>query len=157
MTPMFNGYEIKNYKWFLHYTLLIKKAQQQTIPNGIYTETHHIIPKSLGGTNDPINLVKLTARQHFIAHLLLAKSIKSNKMICALHKMIYSNVTQRVTKFTSHIYKFLREEHSKVVRSYSKETVACRVKGTNERYKRIPKIEFDNNKNMYESPILVEK
>ena len=38
-----------------------------------YTETHHILPKSLGGTNDRSNLVQLTAREHFIAHLLLVK------------------------------------------------------------------------------------
>lgn len=31
-----------------------------------YFEKHHILPKSLGGTNDKENLVKLTAREHFI-------------------------------------------------------------------------------------------
>ncbi len=38
-----------------------------------YTEAHHVLPKSLGGTNDRSNLVQLTAREHFIAHLLLVK------------------------------------------------------------------------------------
>jgi hypothetical protein len=29
-------------------------------------ETHHIIPKSFGGTSDNMNVVKLTYREHFI-------------------------------------------------------------------------------------------
>lgn len=38
-----------------------------------YTERHHILPKCLGGTNDKENLVNLSAREHFICHLLLTK------------------------------------------------------------------------------------
>ena len=38
-----------------------------------YFERHHIIPKSCGGDNSETNLVLLTAREHFIAHLLLPK------------------------------------------------------------------------------------
>ena len=38
-----------------------------------YTEIHHIIPKCMGGTDDKSNLVKLTAREHYIAHKLLTK------------------------------------------------------------------------------------
>ena len=39
----------------------------------LYTELHHIVPRCLGGTDEPENLVRLTAREHFIAHRLLAK------------------------------------------------------------------------------------
>lgn len=38
-----------------------------------YVEKHHIIPKSMGGSDDASNIVELTAREHFIAHLLLTK------------------------------------------------------------------------------------
>jgi hypothetical protein len=38
-----------------------------------YTENHHILPKSLGGTDEITNLVRLTAREHFLCHYLLAK------------------------------------------------------------------------------------
>jgi DNA-binding CsgD family transcriptional regulator len=38
-----------------------------------YTERHHIIPKSLGGSNSQSNLVALTAREHYLCHLLLVK------------------------------------------------------------------------------------
>lgn len=37
-----------------------------------YYERHHILPKCLGGTNDEDNLIDLFAREHFIAHKLLA-------------------------------------------------------------------------------------
>lgn len=37
-----------------------------------YHERHHIIPRCLGGTNDENNLIDLFAREHFIAHKLLA-------------------------------------------------------------------------------------
>jgi hypothetical protein len=34
---------------------------------------HHIVPRSLGGTDDSSNLVNLSYRQHFVAHRLLLK------------------------------------------------------------------------------------
>lgn len=55
-----------------HYALLIIKSQSR-IKLDDYLEKHHIIPRHLGGTDNKSNLVKLTAREHFIAHLLLAK------------------------------------------------------------------------------------
>lgn len=36
-------------------------------------EKHHIIPKCLGGNDKPNNLVYLTLKEHFIAHLLLCE------------------------------------------------------------------------------------
>ena len=49
-------------------------------------ESHHIIPRSLGGDNLKENKVSLLPREHFIAHLLLTK------MYCgqALHKMSFA-------------------------------------------------------------------
>lgn len=38
-----------------------------------FFEVHHIIPRCCGGTNDTSNLIKLTFRQHFIAHWMLSK------------------------------------------------------------------------------------
>ncbi|NBU99844.1 MAG: HNH endonuclease [Spirochaetia bacterium] len=59
-----------------------------------YSESHHIIPRSLGGTNDKSNLVKLSAREHFICHLLLVKIHSSGnnhyKMIRAFLMMLVS-------------------------------------------------------------------
>lgn len=43
-----------------------------------YTERHHILPKSLGGSNEQSNLVALTAREHYLCHLLLIKITNGN-------------------------------------------------------------------------------
>ena len=59
--------------------------RKSVVPSG-YAERHHIIPKSLGGDNSTENLVYLTAREHFVAHLILAK-IHGGKMWAALAYM----------------------------------------------------------------------
>ena len=55
-------------KWYAQIT---ERARNRILDT--YTETHHIIPRSLGGTDDINNLVELTAREHFICHWLLTK------------------------------------------------------------------------------------
>ena len=55
-------------RWYFN---IIDKAKTRTISD--YTESHHIVPKSLGGSNQKNNLVQLTAREHFVSHLLLVK------------------------------------------------------------------------------------
>jgi hypothetical protein len=59
-------------KYQHHYDLLIEKAKARIEVYG-YAEKHHIIPKSLGGSNAKSNMVTLTGREHFIAHMLLAR------------------------------------------------------------------------------------
>ena len=54
-----------NYK--KHYDLLILKALNRPSLKKGY-EVHHIKPKSMGGTDEKENLVKLTLREHYIAH-----------------------------------------------------------------------------------------
>lgn len=74
-----NKYE----KW---YNSLISKGKHRVKPEG-YFEKHHIIPQSLGGSNKIDNLVALTAREHYIAHLLLVhmkSGIDKSKMVRAL-------------------------------------------------------------------------
>lgn len=81
-----------NNKYTTWYNSLINNAKNRTIDG--YTEKHHIIPSSLGGTNDADNLVKLTAREHFICHLLLTKMTTGNdkyKMNFALHMLSNAN------------------------------------------------------------------
>lgn len=59
-----------------------------------YTEKHHILPRSLGGGNEPANLICLSPEDHFFAHLLLAK-IHGGKhwlavvLMTASHAMCY--------------------------------------------------------------------
>jgi hypothetical protein len=74
------------------YFQLIEKRSQEVLNDGYY-ETHHIIPRSLNGSNSNDNLVRLTAREHYIAHKLLTKmttSIDKRKMWWAFHRIIHS-------------------------------------------------------------------
>jgi hypothetical protein len=56
--------------WQRVYAELVRRAQERSAVCE-YSERHHITPKAHGGTNNPENLVRLTAREHFLAHWLL--------------------------------------------------------------------------------------
>lgn len=43
-----------------------------------YKERHHIIPKCMGGGDKEENLIDLYAKEHFIAHKLLAEENPGN-------------------------------------------------------------------------------
>ena len=67
------------------YNQLIENAQDK--PYDGYIETHHIVPKCMGGADERTNLVKLSARQHFLAHWLLFKIHRSSKLANAWNGM----------------------------------------------------------------------
>ena len=68
-----------------HYERLV----QQTPPEG-YTEKHHVVPHCMGGTDRKSNIVKLSARQHFVAHWLLKKIYPNQPgLIYAFHMMFH--------------------------------------------------------------------
>jgi len=101
-------------KYTTWYTRIISQAQNRTLLG--YSETHHIIPKSLGGTNGPENLVRLTAREHFICHVLLTKMTTGKhftKMCHAAWMMANcKNELQKRYKATSKMYAKLKEAHA---------------------------------------------
>lgn len=63
---------IKSQHHYYRYTQFINSLRGQLIEG--YTEVHHIIPRCVGGSNDSDNLIRLTARQHFVAHWMLARA-----------------------------------------------------------------------------------
>ena len=93
------------------YCNLIRKAENRVPPEG-YVEGHHVFPKSLYGENKRI--VKLTAREHYIAHALLEKAlikrygnkdIRSIKMTMAFYCM---NTTSKNRYYNSYLYESSR-------------------------------------------------
>lgn len=64
----------KDSKYTFMYFGIINKARAR-INQPAYTEKHHIIPKSLGGSNDQENLVRLSYREHFLCHWLLTRMV----------------------------------------------------------------------------------
>lgn len=57
-------------KW---YESIVTRATQRVNSESDYFENHHIVPKSLGGSNELSNLVRLTPKEHFVCHMLLPK------------------------------------------------------------------------------------
>lgn len=100
-----------------HYEQLCstRKLLGRTKKDDVYYENHHIIPKSLGGTNNIGNLVLLTAREHFIAHLLLYNHYKSiggdsfRKMSYALVSMSSTNKNLNRIKLNNRQYAVIKE------------------------------------------------
>lgn len=93
-----------NYKHI--YNELIFKTKNRTLAG--YSETHHIIPKCLGGSDDVENLVELSGREHFVAHLLLAR-IHGGTLWHAV------NMMSNMKKYTNRVYERARIEHARLL------------------------------------------
>lgn len=55
------------------YSAFIQDRLKKQPSKPSYFERHHILPRSLGGSDAPSNIIRLTPEDHFFAHLLLAK------------------------------------------------------------------------------------
>jgi hypothetical protein len=110
-------------KYQIWYQNITDRARSRTLEG--YVERHHVIPRSLGGSDDPGNLVSLTAREHFICHWLLTKIYTGearHKMINAMYIMRAEGPYQKryESKITSRVYNTLREEYSKYISNLNK-------------------------------------
>lgn len=75
-----------------------------------YTEKHHIIPKCMGGTDDKINIVRLSAKAHYVAHHLLTKIYPKNpKLMFAYNMMSVGHSGKRVY---SYMHESNRKKHA---------------------------------------------
>lgn len=91
------------------YDALIERAQTRT--NTGYVERHHITPRCLQGTDDQTNIVELTAREHYLAHLLLVKMHPSNHKLIYAAAMMCSDGTNN-QRSTNRLYEWLKIKHS---------------------------------------------
>ena len=111
-----DGYKNKKEnKYYNTYVSLMQKRLHDAVDVDAYCETHHILPISLGGTNDVSNLVKLTAKEHYIAHLLLTKFIYGKDRYKILNAFFCMNMKSKNTidrYQSSRLYKELKEELS---------------------------------------------
>ena len=62
-----------------------------------FTETHHIIPKCLGGSDDYKNLVNLPLNIHFKAHYLLSRCTSSYSLFLAFQRMSSTDFIEDLT------------------------------------------------------------
>lgn len=70
------------------YKKFIMNRSFRTLTADEAVERHHIQPRGLGGKNDTANIIILSVREHFIAHLLLYQETQHPKMIYAFWQMI---------------------------------------------------------------------
>ena len=77
-------------------------------------EIHHILPKCLGGTDDKTNLIKLTTRQHFVAHWMLWKAYMTRGLAYAFYLMMVVNKNHagRTRRINSKTYALLKKHKS---------------------------------------------
>lgn len=99
----------KNEHYLNRYIKFIEFCQYQNI-NSYYTEKHHILPVSLFPEfkKEKENIIKLTGRQHFIAHWMLAKITRSPKMWFSFNQM-------RRLGNKSILYEYAKKEISKAI------------------------------------------
>lgn len=112
----------------MNYAKIYDKLVEKCKPRGLdkssvdyYTEIHHIVPRCMGGSNEDNNLVMFTAREHFVAHLLLWKSSPDN---VSLMWSAYRTSNSHKDKINSRMHAVLREQQAKAMseRFISEET-----------------------------------
>ena len=110
-------FQSKYTRWYFS---IISRAQIRTLAADTYRERHHIIPRSLGGSNDQDNIVQLTAREHFICHWLLTKmtdGAAQKKMAYACKRMMHSSgPKQERYVITGRIYEQLKNNLNLVLK-----------------------------------------
>ena len=97
-------------KYTQWYYRIIDQAQAQAQAADVYYEKHHIIPRSLGGSNQQDNLVRLTVRAHYVVHRLLTRMTTGDdrrKMCFAICMMAN---TRKGVRISSHTYQVLRAQ-----------------------------------------------
>lgn len=88
------------------YDDIIQRAASRRLD--IYFEHHHVLPRSLGGGDEPSNLVDLTYREHFLAHWLLTKIYDGDAkraMVYALHCMTLGLIGRTISGWQIEIAK----------------------------------------------------
>lgn len=126
------------------YCALVSKRLNNPIKKtDCYCETHHIIPRSEGGIDEKENLVNLTAREHYIAHLLLAKIYNDLKMHSAVVYMRCGSVERLRLKTSSRLYEKMRQRYSNQLKGigfnkgrppWNKGKIGCYTKEQLERF-----------------------
>lgn len=102
-----------------HYDKLIERARTRLLEG--YGEWHHILPSCLGGSDDPENLVHLTAEEHYVAHQLLVKMHPSS------YKLVYAANMMTVGRRSNKQYGWLRRKWLATHSKRQSEVMAGRV------------------------------
>jgi len=100
---------VKSQHHYSRYQRLMDALKGQFVDG--YCEVHHIVPRSLGGSNDKDNLISLTPRQHYIAHWILARALGGS----AARAFFMMSNFGKYGKVNSTTYAIARKEYSGLV------------------------------------------
>lgn len=106
---------LKNKYSKIYFSIINNAKKEDRDKSKSYFEKHHIIPTSLNGSNYKRNLALLTAREHYICHLLLTKMVLDNSsMITAYLMMSHCKSTnqKRTYKVNARLYEIKKKEFS---------------------------------------------
>lgn len=120
------------------YYAIVSRAQARIDTSG-YFEKHHIIPESFfknrsrkgpagwveGDPNEPSNIAHLTAKEHWVCHLLLCKMTKgaaATKMNNAAWRLATAYLKGNQIRITSRTYQQVRTKQAEVARKRNKES-----------------------------------
>lgn len=82
-------------KYLRLYIKLIERCKNMTpeeLSEYNYTEEHHILPNSLGGTREKSNMVELPIRYHVMAHIILKEVYPDNyKVVFSAFMIMFGN------------------------------------------------------------------
>jgi len=111
---------IKN-KYYSLYFKIIENSKNRILPKEVKKETHHILPRSLGGTDDPYNLAQLTLKEHWICHRLLVKFLDDKSHIRKMYNALYMMAVKDYRTVNARIYEQIKnnvEPWNKNIKGY---------------------------------------
>jgi len=103
-------YDNKYSKWYFSIIENAKERNWCKKNSPVYGELHHILPKSIIQNKE---VVFLTAKEHFICHLLLPRMLIDNEHVYKMQKALWNLSHTRNAKLNSSSYEKLRQDYSK--------------------------------------------
>ena len=106
-------------KYYNKYNQIVKHYKELDLKKSknLYTESHHIIPRCMGGSNNKDNLVRVPARVHFLLHWMLYRIYRTSEMAFAWNMMCMNTHNSR---YTSRSFSIIRRIFSECASSAHK-------------------------------------
>lgn len=121
------------------YNQIIERAKTRQIDG--YIEKHHIVPRCMGGSEDKENIIQLTAKEHFLCHLLLVEIYPKNvKLWYSLFLMSINKNKKIKYKVSARTYEQIKLEWNKKAKGNPKpEGFGSNITNNKERGEKISK------------------
>jgi hypothetical protein len=104
------------------YYRIVSNSLNRTLPDDVYSERHHIIPKCFytkyngfleGRPHCKTNIVRVTAKEHYVLHLLLVKMLDNSHYIKKMKNALlqFKRTNGNGKRFTGVMYEQLRRSN----------------------------------------------